>query len=47
MGGDFVADDARADILFIGQTKVFLGRHVAEHRGPVPADLAAPIALVM
>src|SRR5580704_14132514 len=39
MRGDFVADDACTNILFIRETKVFLGRNVAEHRGPVPTDL--------
>src|SRR2546426_4001282 len=36
---DFVADDACTDVLFIWKTEVLLGSDVAEHRGPVPADL--------
>src|SRR5271169_6335883 len=39
MCGDFVADDAGTNILFIWEAKVFLGRNVAEHRGPAPPDL--------
>src|SRR5580704_2155700 len=39
MCGDFVADNARPNILLIRQTKVFFGRNVAEHSGPVPPDL--------
>src|SRR5579864_5124536 len=37
--GDFVADDARTHILFVGKTEVFLGGYIAEHRCPVPSDL--------
>src|ERR1700722_9249668 len=39
MRGDFVADDARPDILFIRQTKAFFGGYIAEHRCSEPPDL--------
>ena len=37
MGRDLVGDHALADVLDLGQAQVFLGRHVAEHAGTVPA----------
>ena len=39
MRGDFVADDASPDILFVWETEMFFRCYVAEHRRPVPADL--------
>ena len=38
VGGDFIGDDAGLDVLPVGQAQVFLGRHVAQHGGSVPAD---------
>ena len=38
VGGDFVGDDAFADVVFVGEAEVFLGGDVAEHGGAVPAD---------
>ncbi|MPM54526.1 hypothetical protein SDC9_101304 [bioreactor metagenome] len=36
--GELVGDDAFLDVLLVGQAQVLLGRHVAQHRGAVPAD---------
>src|ERR1700683_2153326 len=38
MRSDAVGDDAGLDILAVGQTEVFLRRHIAEHGGSEPAD---------
>ena len=37
VGRDLVGDHALADVFDLGQAQVLLGRHVAEHAGPVPA----------
>src|SRR5712671_2095841 len=39
MRGDLVADNAFTNIVLIWETEVFLRSDVAEHRGPIPADL--------
>ena len=39
VGGQLVGDNAHFHIVPVGQTKMFLGRDVAEHRRAVPADL--------
>src|SRR5450432_2371608 len=38
---NFVTDDARTNILFIGKTKVFFGSYIAEHGCPVPPYLGS------
>src|SRR5438876_143092 len=38
MGRNLVRDDAGFDVIPVGQAEVLLRRHVAEHRGAVPAD---------
>jgi hypothetical protein len=38
VGGQLVGDDADLDVVLVGQAEVFLGRHVTEHGGAVPAD---------
>ena len=39
VGSELVGDHAVAHVVAVGQAQVFLGRHVAEHGGAVPADL--------
>src|ERR1700722_2923139 len=38
MGSNAVSDDPSLDVLAVGQAKMLLRRHVAEHRGAEPAD---------
>src|SRR5438445_1685158 len=39
MRGNFVADDARTNILSIWKTEVFLRSDVAKHRSSIPSDV--------
>src|ERR1700722_16347135 len=39
MCGDFVTDDAFANVVLVGETEMLLGGHVAEHCRAIPADL--------
>jgi hypothetical protein len=47
VGGDLVGDAALLDVVRLGQAEVFLGRHVAEHRGAVIGRGGRADALVM